>query len=140
MTRIIITLLISILSLLSNAQETKTELPTIKEGVTINVTVPKITSSKGKVYFALYNSEENFEEKIKFQEATGVIIDNKTEITFKNVPEGVYAITCYHDSNDNKKMDFYGFIPAEDYGVSNNPQSFGPPRFKTSKFEVENTD
>lgn len=140
MTRIIITVLVSILSILSNAQETKTELSATKEGVTIRVIVPNVNSKKGKVYFALYNSEEQFNKKITFQALSSDIMNNKTEVLFINVPIGEYAITCYHDSNDNKQMDFDNFMPMEDYGCSNNPTSYGPPRFESSKFEVKDSD
>lgn len=140
MTRIIITILVSILSFLANAQETKTNLSTSKEGITISVTVPKTVTNNGKVYFALFNSEEGFNQKVSFQTAEAEIKDYKTEALFTNIPEGEYAITCYHDANDNKKMDFDGFMPVEDYGSSNNPQSFGPPQFQASKFEVVKTN
>ena len=92
------------------------------------------------MYFALFNSEEGFNQKVSFQTAEAEIKDYKTEALFTNIPEGEYAITCYHDANDNKKMDFDGFMPVEDYGSSNNPQSFGPPQFQASKFEVVKTN
>jgi len=140
MTRIIITLLSIILSLLTNAQETKVTNENSEKGITINVTVPKIANTNGKVYFALFNSKAGFEQKEAFQKAQGVILEGKTEIQFTNVPKGVYAISCYHDANENQKMDFDGFMPLEDYGSSNNPEAFGPPQFELSKFEVFDVD
>ncbi len=140
MTRIIITLLVSILSFLANAQETKTDISTSEEGITISVTIPKIATNKGKVYFALFNSNEGFVQRVAYKIAIGEIKENKTEVLFKNIPKGEYAITCYHDANENKKMDFDGMMPVEDYGSSNNPQLFGPPQFEASRFEVSETD
>jgi uncharacterized protein (DUF2141 family) len=137
MLRIIITLLISILSFLVKAQETNQELTNQKKGVDIVVSISKIRNNNGKVYFALFNSKENFYERISFQKQEGTIKENQTQITFKDVPEGEYAITCYHDANDNHKLDFEGYMPTEDYGSSNNPQSFGPPQFEVSKFKVD---
>lgn len=139
MTRIIITLLASILSLLLHAQESPKNF-TSKNGVTLTVEVNNISSNKGKGYFSLFNSEENFYNKISFQSATGEINENKTTIVFENVPKGSYAITCFHDANDNKQMDFDGFMPIEDYGVSNNSRSMGPPQYKPAKFKVEDAN
>lgn len=140
MTRIIITALSIIISLISNAQEGNKEVTPEENGITIKVSIPKITNEKGTVYFALYNSEENFNKREAFQAAQGKVELSTTEVFFKNVPEGAYAISCYHDSNDNQKMDFDGYMPIEDYGSSNNPTLFGPPQFEISKFEVKNVD
>lgn len=140
MTRIALTILISLLSFLSKAQEVQKEANTTAKGITIEVTVPKIASNTGKVYFALYDSKNNFLQRIPFQKATGEIKENSTSIRFVNVPKGTYAITCFHDANDNQKMDFEQMRPVEDYGSSNNPQFFGPPQFDLAKFEVNDID
>lgn len=140
MTRIALLILMSLLSFLSKAQETQNEELTSNEGVTVTVTIPKIASNEGKVYFALYDSNESFIERVTFQEATGEIKDNTTTISFVNVPKGTYAITCYHDANDNKQLDFKGMRPVEDYGTTNNPQLFGPPQFDLAKFDVNDTN
>ena len=140
MIRIIIILLTSLLSLLVNAQAIQQKLPVSEAGITIKVRIQNISTNKGKVYFSLFNSKESFHEKKSFAIAIGEIKENNTEISFQNIPKGIYAITCFHDANDNKKMDFDGFMPLEDYGVSNNPRSMGPPQFEPAKFEVGETD
>lgn len=140
MTRIIITLLGIIISFLSHAQETNLESDTREKGITINVGIPNISGENGKIYFALYNSKEGFNQREPFQIAQGDVVDGKTTVHFTYVPKGVYAITCYHDANDNKQLDFDGYMPIEDYGSSNNPQSFGPPQFEASQFEVNDAD
>jgi len=137
--RIAITILISLLGLLTKAQENRQD-NTKQEGVTIIVKIPKISVDNGKVYFSLYDSEKNFISRIPFQRAIGDIVDKSTEIKFTNVPEGTYAIICFHDINDNKQLDFNGFMPVEDYGASNNPVIYGPPKFGLSRFIVEKED
>ena len=58
-----------------------------------------------------------------------------------SVPKGEYAIICYHDENENRRMDFHeNGIPKESYGTSNDVINFGPPQFDTSKFEVTEED
>ncbi len=55
---------------------------------------------------------------------------------FKSVPKGVYAISAFHDQNNNGKLDtnFIG-LPTEDYCASRDARnSFGPPSFGDAKF------
>ncbi|QVY66747.1 DUF2141 domain-containing protein [Polaribacter sp. Q13] len=102
---------------------------------TITATVVNVTSDAGKVGFALYN-KTNFRMK-PLQSVTSKITEGKSTITFTNVEAGEYAIICYHDKNDNDKMDFMpNGMPLENYGASNNNMSFGPPKFEDAKFRV----
>jgi uncharacterized protein (DUF2141 family) len=55
---------------------------------------------------------------------------------------GTYAISAFHDENNDKKVNsnFIG-IPKEGIGVSNNAKgSFGPPKFDDAKFEFTQSD
>ena len=112
-----------------------------QENIDQNITV-KITNldgNAGKVYVALFNSETTFLEK-KYKSTISTIKDSNCEVVFENVPNGVYAISLFHDKNDNNKMDsnFLG-IPKEDYGCSNNAKGFmGPPKWKEAKFKIQN--
>jgi len=102
---------------------------------TITATVVNVTSNDGKVGFALFN-KANFRMK-PIKGAASKIIDGKSSVSFKNVAAGEYAIICYHDKNNNNKMDFMpNGMPLENYGASNNNMTFGPPRFEDAKFMV----
>jgi uncharacterized protein (DUF2141 family) len=110
------------------------------EGVTITVSIDKVKSNKGKVLFALH-TEDTFMKTQPIQAAASKIEGNKVVVTFTNVPKGTYAITCVHDENNNGRMDFEdNGMPMEDYGISNNPMSFGPPEFDPAKFDVKGED
>lgn len=123
-------------SLFATAQTTTSD----KEGITITVTIDKVRTNKGKVLFALY-SEKTFMKAKPEQTTASTIEGNTVTVTFTNVPKGEYAITCVHDENDNGRMDFEETgMPKEDYGMSNNPMSYGPPEFGPSKFTVANKD
>ncbi|MDR0612870.1 MAG: DUF2141 domain-containing protein, partial [Dysgonamonadaceae bacterium] len=65
------------------------------------------------------------------------VTDTSLEFSVE-LPEGEYAISVYHDENDNNKLDTGVFgIPTEGYGFSNNVKGFmGPPSFKESKFSL----
>ena len=123
-------LILLLFSQLLNAQ--------IASGQDITVKINNLDNSKGKVLVAIYDSKDSFLNK-RFKGTMSKINDNTCEVTFKNIPEGVYAISLFHDENDNNKMDsnFLG-IPKEDYGCSNNATGFmGPPKWEDAKFELK---
>ncbi len=112
------------------------------KGITISVTVPNVTSAEGEVIFGLYD-ENTFMKAAPLQGEKSKIVNGLATITFKNVPEGIFAISCFHDKNGNNRMDFEeNGMPKENYGASNNNMSYGPPVWGDAKFEVgsENLD
>ena len=105
----------------------------------IKVSVVNVLNDTGTVNFALFTRENFSKEPFRAQSAT--IKDGVSTIIFENVPTGTYAIICYHDENENKRMDFQeNGMPLENYGTSNNPLNFGPPQFDSSKFDVTDKD
>ncbi|TDQ27786.1 DUF2141 domain-containing protein [Tenacibaculum caenipelagi] len=106
----------------------------------ITATVVNATSDKGTVKYALY-TKENF-RKMPLQAQKSIIKEGNSTVIFENVPAGEYAIICFHDANNNDKMDFQpNGMPIEDYGATNNRLSrFGPPQYEEAKFLVEDKD
>ncbi len=104
-------------------------------GTSITVTVP-VKSDSGVVIVGLYEAH-NFMQNPS-QGLEGNIEDGKATVTFRDVPQGEYAIVLFHDTNGNKRMDFEtNGMPLEMYGVSNNVMSMGPPQWSDAKFEVK---
>ena len=109
-----------------------------QEKFTIEVSISNLKSNDGKLLVGLYSSEDAFLSKT-FAAELGTISNKQSTVVFKNIPEGIYAVSYVHDANDNGKMDtnFMG-IPKEDYGCSNNATGFmGPPKWKDAKFELK---
>jgi uncharacterized protein (DUF2141 family) len=105
-------------------------------GNTITVTVDNVLSNKGKVLFGLH-TEGTFMKSKAIKNVESTINNSVAMATFKNVDKGTYAIMVLHDENDNKQMDFEdNGMPKENYAMSNNPMSYGPPQFTDAKFEV----
>ncbi|MFY7671429.1 DUF2141 domain-containing protein [Tenacibaculum sp. MEBiC06402] len=127
-----IILLVS-LFLFSFAQEI-----TAQETHSITVEFHGMESDKGNLYVALYDKEKDFLKKSIKGEIVK-ITDKKATAVFTNIPEGEYAISAFHDENDNKKMDTRIFgIPKEPIGMSNDAKGFmGPPKYKDAKFSVK---
>jgi uncharacterized protein (DUF2141 family) len=105
----------------------------------ISVSLVNALNDKGTVNFALFN-KENFRQQ-PLKAASSTIKEGVSTVVFENVAIGTYAIICYHDENENKRMDFQeNGMPLENYGTSNNPLNFGPPQFDSSKFDVTDKD
>jgi len=104
---------------------------------TLTVNVTNFKNNKGKVMVGVYNDANNFMKKSIYTKA-GEIKANTTKVVFENIPDGEYAISLYHDENDNKKLDTGWFgIPKEGYGCSNDAKgNMGPPKYEDAKFQL----
>ncbi|WP_028889656.1 DUF2141 domain-containing protein [Tenacibaculum ovolyticum] len=108
-----------------------------QEKHTITLEFEGIKSNKGSLFVALYNTEDTFLKK-PLNGTIVKIVNKKAIVVLKDISAGVYAVSVFHDINDNKKMDtnFLG-IPKEPTGMSNNAKGFmGPPKYKDAKFKV----
>ena len=106
---------------------------------TIEVSMSGFENNEGKAMIGLFIEEETFLREPEMT-LSSKIINQKSEVTFTDIPDGIYAISVYHDENDNDKLDLVmGILPKEDNGTSNNPNTvMGPPKWKDSIFEVKN--
>lgn len=104
----------------------------------IVVSVENIKTDNGKILFGVYSENTFLKAAPKFS-AQSEIINGVASVTFKDLPAGTYAISCFHDKNGNSQMDFEPTgMPLEPYGVSNNKiDYYGPPQWKDAKFELE---
>jgi uncharacterized protein (DUF2141 family) len=100
-----------------------------KTHVTSTVTIKVIgaRNAKGKLGVALFQDAKGFPEDtsktLRQQEAEINPQTLSAQVVFRDVPQGVYAISVRHDENNNGKLDrnFIG-VPKEGYGASNNPK------------------
>jgi uncharacterized protein (DUF2141 family) len=113
-------------------------------GGDLQITVTNIFPVEGKLYIAIYDNEEDYMdlEKVAFQKI--VPINDETEsFVIPGMPDGEYAVTVFQDLNDNGELDTSSIgFPREPYGFSNDARgTFGPPKFRKAKFNVNgNTD
>lgn len=115
--------------------------PPVFEDYNLKIMISNIKYS-GKIYFALYDSAENFNStdesidkmKLAIREMVKV---GEHEINLK-LEKGYYGIKIYVDKNLNEKFDtnFFG-LPKEQFGFSNNVIGLvGPPTFEKSMIYV----
>jgi uncharacterized protein (DUF2141 family) len=104
---------------------------------TITLEFKGMKSDKGNLFIALYNTEESFLKK-PLKGTIVKVVDKKATVILKDISVGIYAISAFHDINNNKKMEtnFFG-IPKEPTGMSNDAKGFmGPPKYEDAKFKV----
>ncbi|WP_299245308.1 DUF2141 domain-containing protein [uncultured Aquimarina sp.] len=103
----------------------------------IEINITNVKSDNGTIMIGLYKGEDNFYRKT-YKSVTIKAKKGSLTVTLDDIPNGMYAISLYHDENDNKKLDTNFFkIPKEPYGTSNNAKgSFGPPKWIDAKFSV----
>jgi uncharacterized protein (DUF2141 family) len=107
---------------------------------TIKVDVEKIKNATGMMACALFNGADGFPDvqAKSFQYVYVSINSGVASCEFKDVAAGTYAVSVFHDENNNKKLDkiFVG-MPLEGYGVSNNIRHMmSAPGFKESSFQL----
>jgi uncharacterized protein (DUF2141 family) len=106
----------------------------------IHVEVDGIGSNLGTITADLHGerSEEFLKKGKKILRVRIPARSGKVRFCMQAPKPGVFAIGIYHDQNANKRFDkdLFG-LPAEPYGISNNPRIlFGPPSLEESAFVV----
>ncbi len=104
------------------------------------IILSNLKSNSGKIMIAAYDDPDTF----LGDEAVAVhmvpvkdIQDNK--VVMKDLSYGQYALSLFHDENDNGKLDSNFFkIPKEPFGFSNDAKGrFGPPKYQAARFDFK---
>ena len=114
--------------------ESKNDTNTSKNdnSLTLTVKITGIISNEGKILIKLLDENQK-----QVAVNIGEIKNNTSTITFTGLKQGVYAVSFFHDTNNNMKLDFGKRGPTEGYGYSNNAKGFmKAPKFKKQKFEL----
>ncbi|SDK64854.1 Uncharacterized conserved protein, DUF2141 family [Catalinimonas alkaloidigena] len=104
---------------------------------TLTLEVKGLKQETGALYIALYNKPEGFREAdAAYKKLIAPVKGNPAVVDLGGLPAGTYAVTLFHDENDNGELDTNMMgIPKEGYGFSNNPKiRFGPPDFGECTF------
>lgn len=107
---------------------------------TLSLQVTNVKNDQGLVRVLLFKGEAGFPDDTEkaFKSASVKIKDGKAQVDFGAVPEGMYAISLFHDSQNTGKLRTNAFgIPRDGYGFSNDAMGmFGPPHFEKAAFKV----
>lgn len=107
----------------------------------IEVTIETVKNDAGQIGVLLFNKPEGFpsSDKASIRQVILPAQKGRMQVSFDDLPYGVYAITVMHDENKNLKVDTNMLgIPKEGYGFSNNARNlFRAPRFHEAAFELK---
>lgn len=106
----------------------------------LTVTIEGARNPSGAVAVALFNGEDGFPRAARALASARIraAAHGKASFTFHNLAPGKYAVSAFHDENDNGKLDtdVVGF-PTEGFGFSNDARgTLGPPTFAKAAFEL----
>jgi uncharacterized protein (DUF2141 family) len=106
----------------------------------IVVTIDGFRNKNGHAHVGVYNNEKGFpdNEKAAFRGTIAEIGDGPVKVRFDGLAYGQYAVSMYHDENDDGTLNKKAFgIPKEGYGVSNNiVHSMRAPGFSEAAFAL----
>ena len=107
----------------------------------LRVEIKSFRSNEGKVTIALHNGPDGFPggpENMLTGKAVE-IVNGKAVAEFDEIPYGEYAVSAFHDENDNSELDTNWIgIPKEGIGTSNNAKGrMGPPKYEDAKFNFD---
>jgi uncharacterized protein (DUF2141 family) len=113
----------------------------------LRVQIDGFRNDEGKAHCILFNDSETAafpeQDKKAFKRAEALSIkETKTEVDFKGIPPGRYALVCYHDESNNGKFDrnLIG-MPKEGYSFSNNVKpKLSAPNFDQCAFDYRGGD
>ena len=117
-------------------------LPALAQTATLSVNLQDVRNATGNLRASLYREPETFRKEDKaVQVVTLPAVAGDARIVFADLPLGKYAVMAYHDENADGRLNLrFGMFPTEGYGLSNNPQVMGPPKFADSAFEVSSPE
>ena len=106
----------------------------------IRVVIKGVKKNMGQIAADLYpNKEDGFlKSRGRITQVRFAAKAPQTHFCFAAPASDNYAIAVYHDENANRKFDKGAFgLPAEPWGISNNPKvRFGPPSVTEAIFTV----
>jgi uncharacterized protein (DUF2141 family) len=125
--------LLSFIALLLPLSSAATAPQTEAKPAKLSIRIVDLRNHNGQLIFSVFDQPDGFpnvEKKAKNWQVKTIDADS---VTFEcELPPGVYAASVLHDENKNNQMDKNAVgIPAEGYGVTNNPK----PKFRQATFK-----
>ena len=108
----------------------------------LEIKITNIQSSEGNIKVALYNEESSryfvFENDKAYRLESAEILGSTAYCKFKNVSYGKYAISLFHDKNNDSILNkaVLGY-PIEPYGFSGKDRQRAVPDFGEAAFSFE---
>jgi len=103
---------------------------------TLVLEITGIDDKGGVMMIAVFKEDDKFLKEPSYAEEVSINEESNITVKFNNIPFDTYAISIYHDLNENGELDSnFIKIPKEPIGFSNEYfPKFGPPKFKNASF------
>ena len=104
----------------------------------LQIIVNNFEKINGELRVSLSDKKEDFLKHCKYGKVV-TVTNNIVTLEIENIEVGTYAVSLFHDENNNGVLDTKGLfeMPSEPYGFSNNPSIlFGPPSFEKCKLSL----
>ncbi len=117
-------------------------IPSLSYATDIEVNINNIKPIVGKLFIALdvKDTYDKDDKSNSFFSLRKKVLASSHKIIISDVNPGTYALSVFHDVDNNNKLstNFFG-VPSEGYGFSNNVVgSFSMPTFKEASFIINN--
>ena len=108
-----------------------------KTSLTLTIEVASFENTKGVLRVCVTDQKDDFLKSCAFSKIV-TVEDDTVSLKIENIEEGNYAVSVYHDENNNGILETGGVfgIPLEPYGFSNNPNMTFGPSYKKSVFKM----
>ncbi len=109
----------------------------IQEGnLSLILNIDNLRCCEGTLLIAVYNDKNHWMKRTGMVRGrVSFVTLPQQQIEIHGLPAGKYSVAVYQDINFNKRLDrYFGLIPKEPYGFSNNVGKYGPVSFEKASF------
>ena len=106
----------------------------------LTIIIKGIQNPVGTMNFAVYDDAENYDNSKDYFVGESIPVESLAfEYVFHDLPYGNYAISLFHDEDENKELNTnWVGMPKELFGFSNDAKAkMGPPDFEDASFEIK---
>ena len=122
----------SVKAIEERASSEKAKSERASSGKIMKVSISGIRNSRGKIYVALFDSASAF-DSYDYERATAFReLDARSgsiSFDFPGLSDKAYAISVFHDENENQEFDMSGGFPSEGYGTSRAKSAYDELKF-----------
>jgi len=112
--------------------------PSLQRSMTVRIS--GVRSDSGSIYVFLYDNEEAFtrydiERAVDFRKINA---SSRTMVLkFRDLEQSAYAVSVFHDENDNEEFDLSAGYPLEGYATSGARSAYHEPTFEEASTRAE---
>ena len=110
------------------------------EAASLAINITDIKSGEGRIIIAVHADARSYNTLDDSAAYAAIVMKpngDSAGVTLNMVKPGFYAVTLFHDANNNGAFDFDGDRPLEGYGISGAKHALDEPSFRRARLEVK---